>query len=62
MSNKRRKKKLVKCYLGITYDSVWRVEAKSCEVLEKWPITSIKGWYPSRNHVIVTLVRFIIIL
>ena len=50
------KQKLVKCYLGITRDSVWRVEANSCEVLEKWPIASIKGWNRSRNDLLVTLV------
>lgn len=60
MSNNRHTKQ--KCYLGITHDSVWRIEAKSCEVLQKWPITSIQSWSPSLKNVLVILVRFIIIL
>jgi hypothetical protein len=56
------RQRLVKCYLGIARDSVWRVEATSCEVLEKWPLASIKGWNQSCSNVLVSLVRFIIFL
>nr|XP_020034008.1 talin-2 isoform X7 [Castor canadensis] len=41
------KNKLVPRLLGITKDSVMRVDEKSKEVLQEWPLTTVKRWAAS---------------
>ena len=40
----RYRSKLVPRLLGITRESVMRVDEKTKEVLKTWPFTTIKGW------------------
>lgn len=41
------KNKLVPRLLGITKDSVMRVDEKTKEVLQEWPLTTVKRWAAS---------------
>lgn len=49
------KNKLVPRLLGITKDSVMRVDEKTKEVLQEWPLTTVKRWAASPKS--FTLVR-----
>lgn len=41
------KNKLVPRLLGVTKDSVMRVDEKTKEVLQEWPLTTVKRWAAS---------------
>lgn len=41
------KNKLVPRLLGITKESVMRVDEKTKEVLQEWPLTTVKRWAAS---------------
>lgn len=43
------KNKLVPRLLGITKDSVVRMDEKTKEILKTWPLTALKRWAPSPN-------------
>lgn len=50
------KNKLVPRLLGVTKDSVMRVDEKTKEVLQEWPLTTVKRWAASPKS--FTLVIF----
>lgn len=54
------KNKLVPRLLGVTKDSVMRVDEKTKEVLQEWPLTTVKRWAASPKS--FTLVIFLYIL
>lgn len=49
------KNKLVPRLLGITKESVMRVEEKTKDVVQEWPLTTVKRWAASPKS--FTLVR-----
>lgn len=49
------KNKLVPRLLGITKESVLRVEEKTKDVVQEWPLTTVKRWAASPKS--FTLVR-----
>lgn len=52
------KNKLVPRLLGITKDSVMRVDEKTKEVLQEWPLTTVKRWAASpKSFTLVGTVR-----
>lgn len=53
------KNKLVPRLLGVTKDSVMRVDEKTKEVLQEWPLTTVKRWAASPKS--FTLVIFLCI-
>lgn len=53
------KNKLVPRLLGVTKDSVMRVDEKTKEVLQEWPLTTVKRWAASPKS--FTLVIFLYI-
>lgn len=53
------KNKLVPRLLGVTKDSVMRVDEKTKEVLQEWPLTTVKRWAASPKS--FTLVVFLYI-
>lgn len=50
------KNKLVPRLLGVTKDSVMRVDERTKEVLQEWPLTTVKRWAASPKS--FTLVTF----
>ncbi|XP_074594271.1 talin-1-like [Brevipalpus obovatus] len=46
---KRRKNKLVPRLLGVNKDSVLRLDEKTKEILQTWPLTAVKRWAASPN-------------
>lgn len=52
------KNKLVPRLLGITKDSVMRVDEKTKEVLQEWPLTTVKRWAASpKSFTLVGIAR-----
>lgn len=51
------KNKLVPRLLGITKESVMRVDERTKDVVQEWPLTTVKRWAASPKS--FTLVRFI---
>ena len=51
------KNKLVPRLLGITKESVLRMDEKTKEIMKTWPLTTVKRWAASPNS--FTLVRVI---
>lgn len=43
------KNKLVPRLLGVTKDSVLRLDEKTKEVLQTWPLTTVRRWCASPN-------------
>ena len=52
----RGRNKLVPRLLGITRESVMRVDETTKEVLKTWPLTTVRRWAASPNS--FTLVRY----
>ena len=48
--------KLVPRLLGVTRESVMRVDEKTKEILKKWPLTAVKRWAASlKSFTLVSL-------
>lgn len=43
------KKKMTSCLLGVTRDSVMRLDPDTKETLQKWPLTSLRRWSAAPN-------------
>jgi len=45
-----KKNKMVKILLGVTRDSVMRLDAETKEVLKVWSLTTLRRWAASPNR------------
>lgn len=55
------KNKLVPRLLGVTKDSVMRVDEKTKEVLQEWPLTTVKRWAASPKSFTLVLILYVVL-